>query len=593
MPAIERIAVILCDGAPSANDRNAARVLDFFGVRSVFVPSAATDLAARVADAARDAQYCIVASVPALDRAWPTGAALPSILEGAAATFICEFARNDASLRWLRRLSADSTAALELAPGGDAFCLCRTAPEFTGPMSGVRVRDARAVPEVAFRISGESSVEPVVTTAAGATFMFRSPLPVPPVFVASSAVDLDIDTPVDGNCFDIRDHFLATAPIAMFTLWAFRGVAWSRTKLSASLVVDDPLLRPRYGYLVYKDVLDHMLRHGFSTTIAFIPWNWRRTRSRTAHMFLQHPQKLSIVVHGNDHTSGEFGVNSVDAHARKIRTATHRMRAHEKRARVPWTPVMVFPQGIFSTQALPALKAANFVAAVNTNINAAGTGRVTTTREAWGTAVMSFSSFPIFTRRYMDHGVENFAFDMLLGKPCILVVHHDAFSAGARSLLAFLAELRALNGSLEWRPLHDTVVRSYRMRPGDGDSCAVQMVANELIVTNESCEPVTYRFSKREAGGADALASVTVDGVPITWNCSEDALRFEARIAAGQSSVVRVEYKSSTDEGLQVESAYYHLKCAVRRILSEVRDDYICRNALLTKWTDSLRRHLR
>jgi hypothetical protein len=40
-------------------------------------------------------------------------------------------------------------------------------------------------------------------------------------------------------------------------------------------------------------------------------------------------------------------------------------------------------------------------------------------------AILRYGQFPIYTRRYMHHGIENFAFDGLLRKPCFLVGHHE------------------------------------------------------------------------------------------------------------------------------------------------------------------------
>jgi hypothetical protein len=48
-----------------------------------------------------------------------------------------------------------------------------------------------------------------------------------------------------------------------------------------------------------------------------------------------------------------------------------------------------------------------------------------TIADLWAPAVMRYSSFPIFTRRYPWEGIENFAFDILLGKPALIVIHHD------------------------------------------------------------------------------------------------------------------------------------------------------------------------
>ena len=56
---------------------------------------------------------------------------------------------------------------------------------------------------------------------------------------------------------------------------------------------------------------------------------------------------------------------------------------------------------------------------------------------------MRYSSFPIFTRRYPWEGIENFAFDILLGKPALIVIHHDYCSDG-------YDRLTDIRGGSEW-----------------------------------------------------------------------------------------------------------------------------------------------
>lgn len=594
MTATERIAVVLCRDGPTANDAHLTRVLDFFGIRSVCVSARSPDLEEQIASRLRGGGYCLFATVAALAEASPGADACPSVVARAAAAFVCGFDQDAASERWLRTLAADPSAAtVPMAAGVQGFSICRDQPDLTGPMSGVTATKVNVKDAVGFRLSADSRARPIVQAQDATTCFLRSPLAEAPIFVASAGIEIDVDAAVDGNYFDVRKHFLDAIPLVMFVTWAYQDTLFRTPHPSASLVVDDPVLRPRYGALDFSDVLGEMREHHFSTTIAFIPWNWRRTREETARMFVQNPQMYSVVVHGNDHTSREFDIRSTEAQGRKIRTATHRMRSHERRTGVQWSPIMVFPQGVFSRESMYALKISNYIAAVNTEINPSDAGSATTIREAWGMAIMSFSSFPLFTRRYTSHGIENFAFDLLLGKPCIVVVHHDAFEARGRELIDFLDALGSLNCALQWRPLRDTVVRSYRVRRTGDDSCAVQMVANELVLSNDTDRAATYHFSKPESGGAAAVASVTVDGHPIAWNYVEDELRFSAQVAAGQSCTVRIQYASPADESLMTEGMYYQVKCAVRRILSEVRDDYISRSVLLSKWTEELRRHLR
>ena len=92
------------------------------------------------------------------------------------------------------------------------------------------------------------------------------------------------------------------------------------------------------------------------------------------------------------------------------------------------------------------LKRNGFVAAVNTEISPVdATGPKTLVRDVWDIAIVRYGSFAIYTRRYQQHGVENFAFDLLLGKPCFIVAHHEFFRDGGAALVTLIDNLRALN----------------------------------------------------------------------------------------------------------------------------------------------------
>ena len=89
---------------------------------------------------------------------------------------------------------------------------------------------------------------------------------------------------------------------------------------------------------------------------------------------------------------------------------------------------MIFPQGVFSSVCPAVLKRNGFLAAVNTETVPVDSDNARTKiSDLWDVAIMSYQGFPIFTRRYSFHGLENFAFDLLLGKPCLIVCHHDFF----------------------------------------------------------------------------------------------------------------------------------------------------------------------
>ena len=73
-------------------------------------------------------------------------------------------------------------------------------------------------------------------------------------------------------------------------------------------------------------------------------------------------------------------------------------------------------------------------------------------------------TFPLFTRRYPWEGIENFAFDALLGKPAIAVIHHDYCSDHCARLVNFIDQVNALPSAPTWRNLGEVVRRSCRQR---------------------------------------------------------------------------------------------------------------------------------
>ncbi len=111
-----------------------------------------------------------------------------------------------------------------------------------------------------------------------------------------------------------------------------------------------------------------MKRHNFSTNIAFIPWNWRRSAPAVVRLFQENPEHFSLSVHGCDHTRAEFGSPSRQRLYWKAQQALERMDRHEAITGISHDPVMVFPQGVFSEAAMSALKRTNLIASVNNDI---------------------------------------------------------------------------------------------------------------------------------------------------------------------------------------------------------------------------------
>jgi hypothetical protein len=200
--------------------------------------------------------------------------------------------------------------------------------------------------------------------------------------------------------------------------------------LHASIIIDDPLLRENYGFLNYRKLLDLMDKHNFFTTIAFIPFNYKRTDKRIAALFRERADRFSLCVHGCDHVKGEFGRADFRYLNNTVKLATARMIEHENITGIPFDKIMVFPQGIFSNAALEALKNNGYLAALNT-VAMPVNGHIS-------------STFPFFLR-YKPEDVKDCFSD-----PKFIVLHHDYFKNGYKRLTDFVDKLNMWSRNVKW-----------------------------------------------------------------------------------------------------------------------------------------------
>jgi len=589
--ASDRTAVIFYNEELSRGEKNLVKILEFFGLKPLKISTALPNAQARFEQDVCAAEYCVLSSAACFARAARTES-YRSVIDSAKSVFIYGFAANQESELTLRALTKVTTACIQRSSATNAsVSISQDWSEFCGPMSGMRVSNVRTNDDFLFDLPAHGSHHETLMSVDDAPVFLRIFGGGSLIFAASGDICVDLSTPVSGTYFDIKDYFIGTVPLIMYLRWAFQKQIWSVTEHCASLVVDDPVLKSRYGFLVFRKVFELMEKHNFSTTIALIPWNWKRTCAKTAQLFLKRPDRYSLVVHGNDHTAGEFGSSSIEVLDRKIETALKRIDAHEGLTGIECSRVMVFPQGVFSAESISALKSHNFVAAVNTEVNPAGNGALKTEiGELWKPAIMKFDSFPIFTRRYMKHGIENFAFDLLLGKPCLIVAHHEVFKDHSQQIIEFVTALNSLACSLRWQGLGEAVRRSFGYRENNDGTISLQMFANQLVL--ELNRAATVHVIKRECN-VESVRRVTVNNETVAWDRGPDDIRFSFEAFAGSSVEVAVHYCTATENVPIADSLSYRIKCGLRRYLSEFRDDYVCRSILLSQCLAILRRCVR
>ncbi len=458
-------------------------------------------------------------------------------------------ANRKASERALQALIGTDDISLQKAPEGKLLLsVSSEQPNLTGPMGGVTLSlSLRSEDNVLLGVPNEISPLTNIISAGDASLFVRFQVDGIPIFFCASSEMIDIDYVIGPGYYDVKGHFCSVVPLVMFIKHIFREVAWHPQELGACLIIDDPLLRPRYGSCDFRILLKLMCRYGFTTNIAFIPWNWRRTSPADAKFFRAWHGLFSVSIHGCDHIEAEFGRVSSPALNSRARLAQLRMKQHEVRTGIHHETVMVFPQGVFSSASAEALKRNGYLAAANTETSPVDSeGEGTRVRDVWDVAILKYGDFPIFSRRYAKHGLENFAFDLLLGKPCLIVAHHDFFSDDCTRLIELIEKLESLPCTLTWRPLGEVIRRACRRRAAGAGKEAIEMYGSELLIDNSFEQAIDVHILKRE-NEADIVAEVLCDQKPIMWKAGGGhlSLRQQWRHVANGSSGCSIKIKTS------------------------------------------------
>lgn len=482
----------------------------------------------------------------------------------------------------LRTLSACVDGRVEAAPVTGADPAYAVAPGFRacGPFRGLKVSVAGNTTDSRLSVHGSPhSVQDIVSVGRGA-LLARIVLPTCELFVAASTAVFEVDAELVKN-LAVEECFSALVPLLFFLRHS--GAAFWRTgDPAANVIIDDVNLPPRYGFVDTHTLAQFVDGLQCAVSIGFIPWNWNRTSAEVVELFRSRWPRLSLCIHGCDHVGAEFSTGSRSASLPLIAVSLDRMRGLAGRTGIAYDRVMVFPQGRFSDSAMEALRQGDFLAAVNTELVDHRTQRGVRAGELLKPAIASYAGFPLFLRRKPDCHIANFALDLLLGKPCLIVTHHDDFRRGMQPLASLVSALNALEPALRWTNLETIVSGTYSRRANTEGSVDIRLAA----ARTELVRPVAERgdaihFSKSEPLPEKDF-EISVGGQQVKGHREGGEILFFAAAAAAGSTIVDVRVSRPEPTPLIVRPLYYRAKVAARRYLSEFRDNYVARSSWAT-----------
>jgi hypothetical protein len=381
-------------------------------------------------------------------------------------------------------LSATRLSFVEFGSDSKNYSVCRN-NSVCGPLSGLAFGPIDRTVDCGLNVlSCDGHVEKLIEIdGAGLLTKIQRGSQTVLVSTASEVMDLDETT---NDKIDFRTCFSRIVPLLLALRSAFGDRCWRPQHYRANIIIDDPPLWPRYGHLDLRKLAETTDRLRCACTIAMIPWNYRRSKQDIANVFASRAPRLGICFHGCNHTEAEFGVRD-DARLMHIAgTARRRMNAHEQITGLACQPVMVFPQGVFSVEAMRHLRSAGYLAAINTEIQDYHNQVSVTRAELMQPALLCYGGLPVFSRRKPEDGIVNFAVDAFLGKPCLVVLHHEFFKTGFSAFEELVQGISSLHPRLAWTNLQNIVKETDLSQVDSRAQGVVKKFTNRIRINGES-----------------------------------------------------------------------------------------------------------
>jgi len=362
------------------------------------------------------------------------------------------------------------------------------------------------------------------------------------------------------------DRFPALLPLLTFFRQVAETSSWEPPPLQACLMFDDPNLHwPTYGYIDFARVLEDAQRRNYHACFATIPMDAWFTHPRVARMFREHLDRMSLLMHGNDHTSEELAAcASHKARARLLQQALHRIRHLESDSGLTVSRIMAPPHGACSEQMLADMAEAGYEAASISS----GSLKHFNRNAGWARTVGMqpcdmICDLPVLPRFRLSTDCRNsILVAAVLNQPIIAVGHHYDLANGL-DVLTNTADFINSLGEVRWGSMAQIARTHYaRMRESSGLHIAMYTRRADLIVPQE-IEWVTVRWPKL---ARPAMKIVRLDGSTFV------ASNVDAKIPVrpGQRLVAEAVFEPTGD--MTYPFAVIRPWSLVRRLLTESRD---------------------
>ena len=340
--------------------------------------------------------------------------------------------------------------------------------------------------------------------------------------------------------------FSRIAADLMYVRFALGDRAWHPPAHYANFTVDDAWLTEPFGNLNYTKLLQEMEKHNFHTTIAFIPWNYDRSRPGPVALFLGHPDRFSICVHGNNHDHrefGDYGAQTLAGQAANIRQALARMDQFTKLTRIPYSRVMVFPHAVAPVETFGVLKEYNFWATTNSENVPLGSHPPAAALFPFRPETLDFADFLSIFRYSAEVPVSStaIAINEYLGNPVLFYGHEGFFHRGIDAFDGVADEVNRIEPESKWENLGSITQHLYLVRARQDRDYDVLSFSPDFVLANDENRTVAFHVRKPE-NFVPAIASFNVDGHAQPYESLKTEISFTVSVQPGSRRHVEILY---------------------------------------------------
>jgi hypothetical protein len=280
-------------------------------------------------------------------------------------------------------------------------------------------------------------------------------------------------------------RYLRLLPLMNFLRQLTKEVGWQAPTPHACLVLDDPSLYwPTYGFVNFRLLAEHARRHNYFVAVATIPLDSWWVNPGVAAIFRSEHPRLSLIVHGNNHTWHEMlrpgnGTRGLETAAQALR----RIDRLDNKYGLSVARIMEPPHGPVLAEMFPHLVSLGYGAALATfellvrmnRLSAwpATIGLESSTIIAGGLPVIpSIRAYPSWKNDVM--------LAAFLRQPIAVTVHHQDAAQDMAGLADIAAAVNRL-GDVVWSDMRGILRDNYVQRL-EGDVLHVRMHSRAVTV---------------------------------------------------------------------------------------------------------------